>query len=332
MNKHALPASIPTKPFQPRFYLKGAMLQTLLASLKIRAWGKKSILKMQKHMILHVNGGTRLLGYYTPQPGTSSKGLVILLHGWEGSSQSTYILTCGTFLYQNGFSVFRLNLRDHGNSHHLNKGLFYATLLEEVWAAVDQAAKLNADAPVHLVGFSLGGNFAIRIAARYAEKGGSNIHRVVSISPVLDPNKATDKIDGNPMILGYFLRKWRKSLAAKQRLFPNHYNFDDIMHLRSLRKMTARLLETYTHYASTQAYFHAYSIPPELTQIITLPLTILTSSDDPIIPVEDFHALKPGRQTEVIVHDHGGHNGFIEGLFKPAWYDWFLLERLGGAL
>ncbi|MFC1876951.1 YheT family hydrolase [Thermodesulfobacteriota bacterium] len=314
-------------PFQPPTYLKPAIVQTLLASLKIRTWGRKNLLYRERQMILETREETRLLGLYSPQSDKKHRGLAILLHGWEGSSQSTYMVTCGDFLYRNGFSVFRLNFRDHGSSHHLNKGLFYATLLDEVWDAVHQASNFGRGAPVYLVGFSLGGNFAIRIAAKYAGHDTCKLRRVVSISPVLDPDKATDMIDSNPLILHYFLKKWRRSLILKQTLYPDHYDFTGILKMGSLREMTARLLERYTDYAGTHEYFHAYSIQPELTQQITLPLTILTAADDPIIPIEEFQQLKPSAGTDVIMLEHGGHNGFIEGLFQPAWYDRFLLQQ-----
>ena len=314
-------------PFQPPIYLKPAVVQTLLASLKIRTWGKKTLLRQERPIILETKNSSRLLGIYSPRSKEMHRGLVILLHGWEGSSHSTYMVTCGDYLYRNGFSVFRLNLRDHGSSHHLNKGLFYATLLDEVRDAVHQASRFGRGLPVYLVGFSLGGNFAIRIAAEYAGKDSCGLSRVVSISPVLDPDKATDRIDNNPLILSYFLKKWRRSLILKQTLYPNLYDFSDILKMKSLREMTATLLDKHTHYADTREYFHAYSIQPELTRKITLPLTILTAADDPIIPVQEFQQLKPGNDTQLIIHEHGGHNGFIEGLFKPAWYDRFLLNR-----
>ena len=313
-------------PFQPPAYLKPAAVQTLLASLKIRAWGKKELLRRQKQIVLETQKGIRLLGIYSPQSEEDHKGLVILLHGWEGSSHSTYMVTCGDYLFKNGFSVFRLNLRDHGISHHLNKGLFYATLLDEVKDAVHQASNFGREVPVYLVGFSLGGNFAIRIAARYADQDNCNLRRVVSISPVLDPDKATDRIDANPLILSYFLKKWRRSLILKQTLYPDLYDFSDIVKMKTLREMTAQLLERHTDYAGTREYFQAYSIQPELTQQITLPLTILTAKDDPIIPIEEFQQLKPSTSSDVIMLEHGGHNGFIEGLFRPAWYDRYLLN------
>ncbi len=314
-------------PFQPPAYLKPAAVQTLLASLKIRTWGKKTLLHQEKQIVLETQKGIRLLGVYSPQPKENHRGLVIMLHGWEGSSHSTYMVTCGDYLFRNGFSVFRLNLRDHGNSHHLNKGLFYATLLDEVRDAVHQASNFGRGAPVYLVGFSLGGNFAIRIAARYAGQDNCKLNQVVSISPVLDPDKATDRIDGNPLILSYFLKKWRRSLNLKQNLHPDLYDFSDILKMKTLREMTARLLERHTDYPGTREYFQAYSIQPELTQEVALPLTILTAKDDPIIPIEEFQQLKPSTSTHVIMLEHGGHNGFIEGFFQPAWYDRFLLKQ-----
>ncbi len=312
-------------PFQPPWHLKHAMVQTLLASLKIRAWGKKSMLHQEKKVILSIKDDIKLMGFHSLQKYEKPCGLVILLHGWEGSSHSTYILSCGDFLYQNGFTVFRLNLRDHGDSHHLNRGLFYATLLDEVCIAVERVACLGRGIPVILVGFSLGGNFAIRIAARFAHDGSDILSRVVSISPVLDPDKATDKIDANPLILSYFLKKWRRSLLLKQRLFPDRYDFSTILKMHTLREMTAYLIEQYTHYSGIRDYFQAYSISPELTRMVDLPLSILTAADDPIIPSGDFQRLIPGQQTKIIMHQHGGHNGFIDGIFKPAWYDRFIL-------
>jgi predicted alpha/beta-fold hydrolase len=316
------------KSFHPPFYLANAYTQTFLASLKIRTLGGNSLVCFEKHVILETSMGTRLLGYYSPQNATEPKGLAILLHGWEGSSHSTYILQCGKHLYRNGYAVFRLNFRDHGASHHLNEGLFYATLLDEVFEGVQLASRFCENLPVCLVGFSLGGNFAIRIAARYSTGGHHHLSRIVSISPVLDPGKATDRIDGNLLIRGYFLKKWRNSLILKQRLFPNTYNFKEVLKLATLRKMTDELIHQYTSFADAQSYFRSYAIPPEAINHLALPLTIIAAADDPIIPVDDFYDLKTTGETDLIIHEYGGHNGFLEGIFRPAWYDRYIIQLI----
>ena len=113
--------------FRPPFYLKHTALQTILASIGLRKWGFNPMLRAAQHHILDVGSGIRLSGFFSSILNQSSKGLCILLHGWEGSSGSTYVLNCGRQLYIDGYDVFRLNYRDHGNSHHLNKGLFSAS-------------------------------------------------------------------------------------------------------------------------------------------------------------------------------------------------------------
>ena len=316
------------KPFHPPSYLSNTYTQTFLASLKIRTLIANPIPRHEKHVILETSMGTRLSGYYTPATSFKPKALVILLHGWEGSSHSTYILQCAKHLYRNGYAIFRLNFRDHGASHHLNKGLFYATLLDEVFEGVELASRFCKNIPVFLVGFSLGGNFAIRIAALYSTGSHRHLSRVVSISPVLDPGRATDRIDANGLIRSYFLKKWRKSLVLKQRLFPDVYNFKNVLKLKTLREMTDELIHQYTHFANAHAYFRSYGIAPTAIDHLTLPLTIIAATDDPIIPVDDFYALKTTDRTDLIIHAQGGHNGFLEGIFKPTWYDRYLVELL----
>ena len=112
----------------------------------------------------------RLLGLYTPGrlgPGAGEpRGLAMLLHGWEGDSHSAYNLSMGSALVRAGYDVLRLNMRDHGPTHHLNKGLFYATLIQEVHAAAKQVGLLAGRRPFFLIGASLGANFVVRMALR----------------------------------------------------------------------------------------------------------------------------------------------------------------------
>ena len=68
----------------------------------------------------------------------------MLLHGWEGSSDSLYLLSLAQPLFEAGYDVARLNLRDHGDSHHLNEEIFHSCRIAEVVGAV---RGLHAHAP-----------------------------------------------------------------------------------------------------------------------------------------------------------------------------------------
>ena len=313
--------------FSPPFYLRNGYVQTILGSRRFHRQRTNPVVGSARHVRIPTTVGATLGGAYSPHPSGSPKGLVILIHGWEGSIDSTYVLTTSQYLFRNRFAIFRLNLRDHGDTHALNEGLFFATLLEEVHEAVSRIARLLPNVPVFLVGFSLGGNFALRIARRCRQHPIKALRYVFSISPALDPDKATDRIDANPYILAYFLNKWRRSLRRKQTLFPQHYHFDGLLESNGLRQMTAALLARYSHYQDPTAYFADYTLTGNALCDIAIPTTILTAVDDPIIPVADFRDLELSGTTERIILDHGGHNGFLKGLFNGCWYEAGMVDR-----
>jgi len=161
------------------------MVQTILASLKFRKRGHNPMVEAAEEMVLECDDGARLKGSYSRHP--KNNALVIFLHGWEGSQDSTYVATAGRRVYARGASVFRLNYRDHGDTHDLNEGLFYSTLFNEVFDAVKQAAKLADGAPVYIVGFSLGGNFSLRIARSLRDLTIKNLKHIFMISKTLFP-------------------------------------------------------------------------------------------------------------------------------------------------
>ncbi|EMY27861.1 hypothetical protein LEP1GSC115_1324 [Leptospira interrogans serovar Australis str. 200703203] len=89
-----------TPKFTPSGILKSPFIQTALASLKWNLPKKMTFLKNTEKMILDVEKGVRLEGYLSKQKNQKPKGFLILLHGWEGSVNSTYILKTSNYFYE----------------------------------------------------------------------------------------------------------------------------------------------------------------------------------------------------------------------------------------
>jgi predicted alpha/beta-fold hydrolase len=308
-------------PFIPPVGLRNPHLQTILSSLKIRTLGQKQLDRDAREVLVDGGDGVRLLGFYTGQEPGSSRGLILLLHGWEGGSDSSYMMTTGGFFYRKGYDIFRLNFRDHGNSHHLNEGLFNSSLIEETHRAVQNIADTIGNMPFSIVGFSLGGNFAMRMALRHGSHPIRNLRHVFAISPVLDPRKATDAMDRGLFVYrSYFVKKWKRSLRKKQSLFPHRYDFDDLMKCETLMEITDRILPRYSSYPTAEEYFRTYTLTGRRFSELSVPLLVLTAADDPIIPVEDFRELEGNHQLRVQVERHGGHCGFLQNYRLQAWF------------
>lgn len=315
--------------FDPPWHLKPAHLQSILASSGLRARKGASLRAETREIIFDLAGGIRLMGGYTPAP-SPDRGLVVLIHGWEGGMDSAYILSAGAHLHRQGYGVFRLNLRDHGGTHHLNEGIFYATLIEETHQALKLAAALDGPSPAYLAGFSLGGNFALRLGLLCRDDPIPNLSKILAVSPVLDPAKATRAIDAHPLFRWYFVKKWKQSLARKMAVHPHRYDFRRVLALDSVGAITNALIRDLGEFASAQDYFDRYNITCDRLAGLTLSTAIVAAADDPIIPAEDFRDLRLGPSTRLHLHRHGGHSGFIQSWSFDAWHERFMTQFFVG--
>ena len=138
-------------------WLRNAHLQTIFNSQGPRKWRARRLARQLHTQTLKLlaTDGTRLLAELDRADATAT-ALAVLLHGWEGSSQSSYMVTLATRLLSQGYDVLRVNLRDHGPSHHLNRELFNSTRSPEVASALQNYLDRKAYPGVYLAGFFCG--------------------------------------------------------------------------------------------------------------------------------------------------------------------------------
>ena len=119
---------MPYNAFKPPALIRNVHLQNVLSTSSLRrnllARNHQQFIAEQKTVILEAGNGVKLSADLNAPLKASNRKLDILLHGWEGSSRSAYIISLAGKLAANGYDVLRLNFRDHGNTHHVNRGLF----------------------------------------------------------------------------------------------------------------------------------------------------------------------------------------------------------------
>ena len=311
--------------FRPPRGLRNPHVQSILATLGLRArWGERNARGVggtSRNVIVQCEDGTRLVAAHAPPRNPStSRGTAVLLHGWEGSADSTYLVGLGRHLHRSGYEVFRVNLPDHGGTHELNPGMFHSCRLEEMVLAVKEIARLSVGGPTYLVGFSLGGNFALRIALE-APSRGIPIKRVVAVCPVIDPSHCLAAIERAPWFYQQlFLSRWTRSLRLKERAFPDRYPLDPLGPA-NLRQRTDLLVKRFTDFAGIDEYHDGYSIARDRLAGLRCPSTILAAADDPLIPVDDLLEIEKPDCLEIEIQRWGGHCGFIESPGRQSWVD-----------
>jgi predicted alpha/beta-fold hydrolase len=319
-----------TEEFRPPWWLRNAHVQSILATTGVRRGrierASAPLVAAQRELLLECGAGVRLQCFISSPPQSSGKPALVL-HGWEGSAESIYVLSLAQLLFERGFEVVRLNLRDHGETHHLNRDIFHSCRLPEVIGAVQALQTHFPGKPLSAGGFSLGGNFLLRVAAR-ARESSLDLARVIAISPVLEPTETLVALEtAMPGYQGYFVRKWRRSLRKKQAAWPDNYDFADVG--GGLRGMTAELVRRHSEFGSLEEYLNGYSITGGRLAGLEVPAHILTSLDDPMIPAGGLARLARSDALSVTVTRHGGHCGFIESLAGLTFAERFVLARLG---
>jgi uncharacterized protein len=318
-----------TEEFRPPLWLRNPHVQSILATTFVRRGRIERqaapLLAAQRELLLECGAGVRLQCFISSPPQGGGKP-VLVLHGWEGSVESIYVLSLAQQLFERGFEVVRLNLRDHGETHHLNRELFHSCRLPEVIGAVRSLQAHFPRRPLTGVGFSLGGNFLLRVAAA-ARESSLDLAGIIAISPVLEPTETLVALEtAMPGYEGFFVRKWRRSLRKKQTAWPDSYDFAEIG--GGLRQMTAELVRRHSEFATLEEYLNGYSITGERLASLEVPAHILTSLDDPMIPVGGLARLARPAALGVTVTRYGGHCGFIDSLAGPTWAERFVLARL----
>ena len=276
--------------------------------------------------------GVRLQGFLSTVPGVEPRGLALLLHGWEGSAESSYMRQAAAQFLLRGFATFRLNFRDHGDSHHLNQALFHSNRIDEVVLAARDVARrfwpqASRERPLVAAGHSLGGNFALRLALR-APDAGVPLAAVGAVCPVIDPRETMAQMErGWRVYLHHFERKWRRSLQRKRALFPTVHDFDDRTLRLGMRELTEWLVVR-QGFGTLDDYFDGYSIAGDRLAGLQVPARILMAADDPVIPIAEFHALRLPADAVLEVAAQGGHCGFLLGAGMDGFAEPWLADQL----
>lgn len=317
--------------FKPAFYITNSHLQTFLGSCKLRhQWVLQRCEKLLKHsesITLRTTQDVRLQAEFTNN--TNGNGLLaIIFHGWEGSSNSSYVLGSANTLFNMGYSIARLNFRDHGDTHHLNKSPFNSVRLDEICEAITHLSERCPNNGIIFVGYSLGGNFALRLSAQEKLRH-LNLRHTIAICPAIHPFKASRTIEeGMWLYHRYFLNKWRNSLIKKYRYYPEIMQSADDLKVNRLNKMNDFFVPLHTGYDSTEKYLAAYKITQDTLNAIHHNCDIIYADDDPIINAEDFDRLEQTEHVHIHPQVYGGHCAFMQNWQLYSWTDSALQELL----
>ncbi|HJQ60444.1 MAG TPA: alpha/beta fold hydrolase [Vineibacter sp.] len=126
---------------------------------------------------------------YGPATATS---VVVAIHGSSASSASLHAL--GKAMAAQGIAVYAIDVRGHGATGRRGDVDYAGQPDDDLRRVIESVRAAHPAAKITLMGFSLGGAFALRNAAN---ANGALVDRTVLLAPVLGPDAPTMKRGGD---------------------------------------------------------------------------------------------------------------------------------------
>jgi predicted alpha/beta-fold hydrolase len=239
--------------------------------------------------------------------------IVILLHGLEGSSDSQYMQGMSFILNQNGFDVAMLNHRSCSGEINYGLAMYHSGFTKDIDMLVNKLA-LDYNT-VRLVGFSMGGNMALKYIGDGVYDLNAKLKSVVAISVPVDLGASSNKLNhwSNYLYERNFLDTLRKKAIAKQLQFPEQIDKKDIDKITSLVAFDDYFTGPLHGFKDSQDYYNQCNSLQFLPHI-KKPALLINALDDPFLTPSCF-PYEVAERTPLLnfgTSRYGGHVGFYQ--------------------
>ena len=301
-------------PFRRRWPWVTADLQTVRNVLPGRLAGIAAESGRRIEIPLGDGSGDRLAARF--HPGREALPAVILVPGLTGCEASRHVLQSAAAWVARGAPVVRLNLRGSRPGRALARGHYHMDRVQDLADACLAVSRLDPAiqrAGVVIVGFSLGGAIALRLAQAPSLPG--LVKAVVAVSAPLDLVAAAARMvrTRNRLYERWLLARLKRETEPLWRAAPVRAAVQGARHIRDFDDaLTARE----AGFRDAADYYVSCS-PLRGMDALRIPTLLVHADDDPWVPPP---AAAGNPQLRVVVTRGGGHVGFHGAGSRMPWH------------
>ncbi len=267
-----------------------------------------------------------------------SKTLVLLIHGLEGSSKSTYMISTSKHLNKIGLDTICLNLRGCSGEDNLLLGSYHSGKTEDVDFIINHLLKNYTYENIIIIGFSLGGNLTLKYLGEKSANISPIIKGAVAVSVPIDITSAEKEMDKlkNKVYIELFFKTMKNKLLQKAHRFPEYKLDKDLLFKATKFKHLEQLYTVPVFgFKSPEDYWTKASSKPYL-KAIKKPTLLINAKDDSFLSNECFPFYEAQKSENFFFEstDYGGHVGFMNS-FNAEENNWlekrierFIIENI----
>jgi predicted alpha/beta-fold hydrolase len=314
---YALPL-LPSSYRPPAYLLGSGHLQTIVPSLL------RSVpdLTYRRERIELPDGDFLDLDWAKAKGAEPTRGLAIISHGLEGSSDRAYIRGMARALTRAGLDALAWNYRSCGEPNRLLRS-YHLGDTGDLHHVIKHALATSCYDSLYLTGFSAGGNVTLKYLGEDATRVPAQVRRAAVFSVPTDLKASSIHIarPQNQIYLRRFLKTLRQKIRDKAALLPGEVDLTDLDNLRDFPQFDDRYTAPMHGFASADAYYAHASSGQYLTGI-RVPTLLVNALNDPFLPPSCFPQAEAAASPFVFLETptDGGHVGFAEGRPNGTYY------------
>jgi len=262
-----------------------------------------------------VDAESKLLGHCHWQPGTRRDvPVLVMVHGLEGCSDSSYMLGIAEKAYRRGFHAVRLNQRNCGGTELLTPTLYNSGMSGDYRAVFHDLASGDGFEQIFFAGYSMGGNLVTKMAGEFGDDVPKALRGVCAVCPAIDLAASAAALEWrqNYFYQRHFAQRLMSHYQRKAELCAGRFPQDGFGPIHTVREFDDVITAPQFGYRDSAEYYEAASAKRVIGRV-KVPMRIITAQDDPFIPYRALLAARVNQipAIEFIAPEHGGHCAFI---------------------
>ncbi len=302
-------------PFKPPLLLRNCHFQTTYAGL----FRPNPAVDYQRER-LHTPDGDFLDLDWSK---IGARKLVLVLHGLEGSADRPYVRGIVKIMNEAGWDAAGLNFRGCSGEANLVSRAYHSGETEDLDWVLQKIMASGVYEEIALVGFSLGGNVALKYVGERGDKISPIIKKAIGISVPVHLESSCIEISKleNRIYLRRFLATLKEKTLAKRHLLPDHIDLEAVAQSRDFPQFDGAATAPIHGFSSANDYY-SRSSSLQFLPSIKIPTLLLNALDDSFLSKAcyPYELAKENPFLYLETPKHGGHVGFV--YFKGNGYYW----------
>ena len=311
--------------FTAASWLGNRHLQTIFPSLP---WPRAPRPQLSRITLDLPDGDITVVDWLAESPEASSESpLLIVLHGLEGSAESSYARYMLQAAANHGWRAAVLHFRDCGDYRNVLPRRYHAGETNDLRYFLNKLQTDGHKGPLLAAGYSLGGN----VLLKYLGEEGSTtpLFAAAAVSVPLSLHASSKALTQgfSKLYQHYLLKRMKSSVVRKFDQYTAAFDWDRALASKSFAEFDDAVTAPLHGFSGKDEYYEKCSSIGFLKNI-ERPTLIINSRDDPFMLPEMLpNADQLSELVTLEISSKGGHVGYVSG-GTPWNPDYYLPARI----